>query len=221
MTEKQFIGFLRKIEQIALPALEKEIMRLYKDYLKRCGRGTEQLLADKIKLCLNERKRRLNKIFSFTPENVKRIEQINALLIEATKTLYDKTIEIDQQMGGLLQTSDGYLHDYSIEATLKVDCESDDTMAEILDEFSCSALRSFLANNTGNDAPETITDNLDDFHWNDEELSTPELNAIPHFCYASHTLFCHLFYSYSDCIGIKAFRNEVNVCCGNNIKIGG
>lgn len=68
MTEKQFTSFLTKIEQLPIPVLEKETVRLYQTYLKRCARGTERLVEDKIKLWLNERKRRLNRYFVFTPE---------------------------------------------------------------------------------------------------------------------------------------------------------
>ncbi len=77
MNEKQFVGFVTKIEQMPLPALEKETIRLYKIYLHRCAWGTERLAQDKIKLCLNERKRRLNRDFTFTPENLVKIRFIN------------------------------------------------------------------------------------------------------------------------------------------------
>lgn len=217
MTEKQFTSFLTKIEQLPIPVLEKETVWLYQIYLKRCASGTERLVEDKVKLCLNERKRRLNRDFVFTPEAVTCIATINSKLIAATKTLLDKTAELNLQMQQSLLLSDGFLHDYSIEATLKVDWQTDDTMAEILDEFpSYNSLRTFQTNRTA--ITDSIADNLDEFHWNDEALSAPELSAISHFCYATHVLFCHLFYAYSDILHIAGFRNIVNVSWENNQK---
>lgn len=217
MTEKQFTSFLAKIEQLPIPVLEKETVRLYQIYLKRCALGTERLVEDKIKLCLNERKRRLNRDFVFTPEVVTRIATINAKLTTATKTLLDKTTALNLQMQQTLLLSDGFLHDYSIEATLKMDWQTDDTMTEILDEFpGYNSLRTFQTNSADN--ADSIADNLDEFHWNEEDLSVPELSAISHFCYASHVLFCHLFYAYSDILHIAGFRNIVNVSWGNNQK---
>lgn len=220
MTEKQFIGFVAKIEQMPLLALEKEAIRLYEKYLHCCARGTERLIEDKIKLCLEERKRRLNSDFIFTSENVNRIHQIIEKLIIATQKLFDKTIEINEQMRGMLQSSDGFLHDFSIEATLIVNwAESENVMDEILKEFSRLPLRQFYANSSNNDNADTISDDLDTYNWNDEELSAPELSEIPYFPYAAHSLFCHLSYSYSDCIAIKAFRNDVNVSWENIVEI--
>jgi len=212
MNEKQFVGFVTKIEQMPLPALEKETIRLYKIYLHRCAWGSERLAQDKIKLCLNERKRRLNKDFIFTPENVNQIRQIVDKLIIATQKLFDKTIEINEQMRGVLQSSDDFLHEFRIEATLTVNWEeTDNVIGEILDEFEDLPLRQVNANSSNYDTADTITDKLDTSSWNEEELSAPELSEIPYFPYAAHSLFCHSFYSYSDCIAIKAFRNEINV----------
>jgi len=144
MNAKLFDSFVPKIEQLSLPALEKLLKAQYKIYLDSCARGAEQLASDKIHLCLCERKRRLNKEFKFTPENVTRIRQINEQLIVATQTLLDKTRGLNEQMSQMLQSSDGFLHDYSIEATLTVNWENtDDLMPEILDEFSILPLRSF------------------------------------------------------------------------------
>ncbi len=43
MTEKQFTSFLTKIEQLPIPKLEKETIRLYQLYLKPCElRKTKQ-----------------------------------------------------------------------------------------------------------------------------------------------------------------------------------
>lgn len=212
MTEKQLTNFLSKIEQLPLPALEKETIRLYKNYLHRCARGTEWLVDDKIRLCLNERKRRLNENYTFTPENVNRIRQIIEKLIIATQKLFNKTVELNEQMRGTLQSFDDFLHDFRIEAKLIVNWEeSDNVIDEILDEFSGLPLRDFYANGSNNDTADTITDKLDTSNWNDEELSVPELSEIPYFPYAAHSLFCHTYYSYSDCIAIKAFRNDINV----------
>jgi hypothetical protein len=108
------------------------------------------------------------------------------------------------------------LNEYSIEATLKVDWDSDDIMDEILDEFpGYNSLRTFQTNNTGNHDTENIAGDLDDHNWDIEELSVSELSTIPRFCYASHVLFCHLFYAYSDILRIVGFWNEVYVCWRN------
>lgn len=220
MTEKQFTSFLTKIEQLPIPKLEKETIRLYKIYLHRCAWGSERLAQDKIKLCLNERKRRLNNDFTFTPENVNQIRQIVEKLKIATQKLFDKTIEINEQMRGMLQSSDAFLHDFRIEATLTVKWEeTDNVIDEILDEFSGLPLRQFNANSSNDDTAETIADKLDASNWNDEELSSPVLSEIPYFPYAAHSLFCHSFYSYSDCIAIKAFRNEINVQWENKQRL--
>jgi len=220
MTNKQLTNFLSKIVQLPLPALEKETMRLYQLYLHRCTRGTERLVEDKIKLCLNERKERLNKDFTFTPENVNQIRQIVEKLKIATQKLLDKTIEINEQMRGMLQSSDSFLHEFSIEATLTVKWEeTDNAIDEILDEFAGLPLRQFNANSSNYDTVDTIADKLDESSWNEEELSAPELSEIPYFPYAAHSLFCHSFYSYSDCIAITAFRNDINVRWENIVEI--
>lgn len=219
MNAKLFDSFVPKIEQLSLTALEKILKAQYTIYLESCARGAERLASDKIHLCLCERKRRLNKEFKFTPENVIRIRQINEQLISATQTLLDKTKEINEQMSQLLQTSDDFLHDYSIEATLTVNWENTDNLiTEILDEFSIEPLRSFHINSRNNHSPDSLSDDLDSFNWNEEALSAPELSEIDYFPYASHSLFCHLYYSYSDCMVIQSFRNEINVSWGNIMK---
>ncbi len=60
-------------------------------------------------------------------------------------------------------------------------------------------------------------DEMLEFHWNDEILSTPELSHIPYFCHASHDLFCHHNYSISDIIRMNDFRNIINVEWENEI----
>lgn len=220
MTEKQIMRFVAKIEAMPLPALNKLIKGLYSNYLKCCARGTAQQVEDKIKLCLSERKRRLNKDFSFTPENVNQIRQIVEKLIITTQKLLDKTIEINEQMRRVLQSSDGFLLDFSIEATLQVNWEeTDNVIDEVLDEFSGLPLQNFYASSSQKSTSDTIDNNLDAKNWNIEELDTPELSEITYFPYAAHSLFCHTFYSYSDCIAINAFRNEINVCWTNIIEM--
>lgn len=215
MNAKLFDSFVPKIEQMSLPALEKLLKAQYKIYQDSCALGAEQLAFDKINLCICERKRRLNKEFKFTPENVTRIRQINEQLISATQTLLDKTKEINEQMSQLLQSSDDFLHDYSIEATLMVNWENTDNLiTEILDEFSIVPLRCFHVNSRNSHSPDSLSDDLDSFNWNEEALSAPALSEIEYFPYAAHSLFCHLFYSYSDCIAIQSFRNEINVSWG-------
>lgn len=219
MNANLFDSFVPKIEQMSLPALEKQLKAQYKIYLDSCARGAEQLASDKIHLCLCDRKRRLNKEFEFTPENVTRIRQIIEQLITATQTLLHKTKELNEQMSQILQSSDGLLHDYSIEATLMVNWENTDNLiTEILDEFSIVPLRSFHIDSRNNHSPDSLSDDLDSFNWNEEALLAPALSEIEYFPYAAHSLFCHLFYSYSDCIAIQSFRNEVNVSWGNIIK---
>lgn len=219
MNDKQFDNFVPKIEKLSLPALEKLLKAQYTIYLDSCARGAEQLASDKIHLCLSERKQRLNKEFGFTPENVARIRQINEQLIIATKSLLDKTKELNEQMSQILQTSDDFLHDYSIEATLTVNWENTDNLiTEILDEFSIEPLRSFHFDSRNTNSPDSISGELDSFNWNEEALSAPELSEIEYFPYAAHSLFCHLYYSYSDCMAIQSFRNEINVSWGNIVK---
>jgi hypothetical protein len=114
----------------------------------------------------------------FTPEAVTCIATINAKLIAATKTLLDNTNELNLQMQLTVLLTDGFLHDYSIEATMKVDWQSDDTMAEILDEFpSYNSLRTFQTNSVAN--TDSNDDNLDEFHWNDEQSVDQSINACP------------------------------------------
>jgi len=219
MNAKLFDSFVPKIEHLPLPALEKLLKAQYTIYLDSSARGAEQLASDKIHLCLSERKRRLNKEFEFTPENVARIRQINEQLIVATKSLLDKTKELNEQMSQLLQTSGDFLHDYSIEATLTVNWKNTyNLITEILDEFSIVPLRSFHIDSRSSNSPDSLSDDLDSFNWNEEALSAPELSEIEYFPYATHSLFCHLYYSYSDCMAIQSFRNEINVSWGNIMK---
>lgn len=219
MNDKLFDSFVPKIEKLSLPALEKLLKTQYTIYLDNCARGAEQLASDKIHLCLSERKRRLNNEFEFTPENVARIRQINEQLIVATKSLLDKTKELNEQMSQLLQTSGDFLHDYSIEATLTVNWKNTyNLITEILDEFSIVPLRSFHFDSRNINSPDSLSDDLDTFNWNEEALSAPELSEIEFFPYAAHSLFCHLYYSYSDCMAIQSFRNEINLSWGNIMK---
>lgn len=144
MNAKLFDSFVPKVKQLSLPALEKLLKAQYQIYLNSCVSGADQLARDKIHLFLGERKHRLNNEFEFTPKNVTRIRQINELLIVATRTLLDKTKELNEQMSQILKSSDVFLHDYSIEATLLVNWENTDNLiTEILDEFSIVPHRSF------------------------------------------------------------------------------
>jgi hypothetical protein len=228
MSTKQVDKYFEKVKEMSIPQLEKEIHKLYPAFLK-----SNETAKWKIYICLWSRKSKLNKSFKFTEAQVEQLEKVNQLLIDATTKLLKKTEQLDRQMQAIKAVGDDFLDDYDIEANLTIEFYDEDSilvidedenegqsdyqaMVEVLDETLTMPLRSFyLHDKEITESTETYDeryqDNMLNLNWDIEELSAPQLQHIPYFCYASHALFCHSNHSYSDIIRIKSFRNEIEV----------
>ncbi len=228
MSTKQVDKYFEKVKEMSIPKLEKEIHKLYPAFLK-----SNEMAKWKIYICLWSRKSKLNKNFKFSAAQVVKLEKVNQLLIDATTKLLKKTEQLDRQMQAIKAAGDDFLDDYDIEANLTIEFYDEDSilvidedenegqsdyqaMVEVLDETLTMPLRSFYFHDKENtESNETddqrYQDNMLNLNWDIEELSAPELQHIPYFCYASHALFCHSNHSYSDIIRIKSLRNEIEV----------
>jgi len=226
-----------EIESFALPALEAKIMELYDGYTNN---SLEELsYLDCLKDCLGIRKDIINQNCKFTPETVKHIERINAILTENTAKVLTKAGVLNKQMKAQKLAGDDFLDEFIIETTMGVTYTNEESiltlnidenngesdyhaMAEILHatagEFTI--LRRFFfsymdneisgENNDDSNRDESLRQN-----WNFGLIGAPELRHIPYFCYASHILFEESNYSISDIIRINDIRNEIKVTWKN------
>ena len=235
MSEKQVDKYFEKVKEMSIPKLEKEIHKLFPAFLK-----SNETAKWKIDICLWSRKRKLNTNFKFTAAQVEQLEKVNQLLIDATAKLLKKAELLDRQMQAIKAAGDDFLDDYDIESNLTIEFYDEDSilvidedendgqsdyqaMVEVLDETLTMPLRSFYLHDKENTeytetSDERYHDNMLNLNWDIEELSAPELQHIPYFCYASHALFCHSNHSYSDIIRIKSFRNEIEVHWQNFVE---
>jgi len=219
-----------EIEKMSLPELENRIKILHKEF-QRSGANKD----DKLDACLNVRKRLINSNFVFTPEAIKGIERINRILMESTAKVLKRTNLLCKHMTELKASGDDFLDSFYIEGTVSIKFNSEESlllpahdenngqsdyvvMAEILEDanHSYENLREFSFDEGGElfsteDEEVFVGDEMLENNWNIEELSESALRGIEYFCYASHILFVHSNYSFSDSIRINDIWNEVTV----------
>ena len=196
---------------------------------------------EKIKELLNARQSLLDNIFLATPEEIKRLEQVNSLLDDLTKKMFHRTTSLYR---GLMSScrDEEFDDDYEIEGTLKcnVDYDSEDgSYGTVLklenDEFYGSDFAYMIALiNKMQDSEnivechigykETHTLNMsekelncydywdDGISWNEGQLNRNELENIC-ICYAMHIICVHNEYSLLDLLRLNDFWIESLVKC--------
>ena len=219
-----------EIEKMSLPELENRIKILHKEF-QRSGANKD----DKLDACLNVRKRLINSNFVFTPEAIKGIERINRILMESTAKVLKRTNLLCKHMTELKASGDDFLDSFYIEGTVSIKFNSEESllllvpdennsqsdymaMSEVLEtsgnfyenlcEFSFDEVGELFSTE---DEEVFVGDEMLENNWNIEELSESALRGIEYFCYASHILFVHSNYSFSDSIRINDIWNEVTV----------
>ena len=219
-----------EIEKMSLPELENRIKILHKEFQR-----SRAYKDGKLDACLSVRKHLINCNFVFTPEAINGIERINRILMESTVKVLNRTNLLCKQMTELKARGDDFLDSFSVEGTVSVRFNSEESalileqdenngqsdyvaMAEVLEDanHSYENLIGFrfdegceLFSKAGEEI--FVGDEMQKSNWNIEELSDPVLSGIEYFCYASHCLFVHSTYSYSDIIRINDIWNEVKV----------
>jgi len=219
-----------EIKKMSLPELENQIKTLHKEFSR--SRAFDD---DKLKACLSARKHLINRNFVFTPEAINGVERINRILMESTAKVLKRTNLLCKQMTELKASGDDFLDSFYIEGKVSVKFNSEESlllpahdenngqsdyvvMAEILEDanHSYENLREFSFDEGGElfsteDEEVFVGDEMLENNWNIEELSESALRGIEYFCYASHILFVHSNYSFSDSIRINDIWNEVTV----------
>jgi len=219
-----------EIEKMSLPELENRIKILHKEFQR-----SRAYMDDKLDACLIVRKRLINTDFKFTPEAINGIDRINRILMESTAKVLKRTNLLCKQMTELKARGDDFLDSFYIEGTVSVKFNSEESlllpihdenngqsdyvvMAEVLEDanHSYKNLREFSFDEGGElfsteDEEVFVGDERMENNYNIEELSEPALSGIEYFCYASHVLFVHSNYSFSDSIRINDIWNEVTV----------
>ena len=222
--------YYEEIEKMTLPELENRIKTLHKEFQR-----SRAYKDDKLDACLSVRKHLINSNFVFTPEAINGIERINRILMESTVKVLKRTNLLCKQMTELKAREDDFLDSFYIEGTVSVKFNSEKSlllpvhdenngqsdyvaMAEVLEDanHSYKNLHEFsfdeggeLFSTEGEDV--FVGDERMENNYNIEELSEPALSGIEYFCYASHVLFVHSNYSFSDSIRINDIWNEVTV----------
>ena len=219
-----------EIEKLTLPELESRIKILHKEFFR-----THAYRDEKLEACLSQRKRLINDNFKFTPEAIWRIDRINRILTESTAKVLQRTNLLAKQMTELKALGDDFLESFWVEGTVSVKFNSENSllipdqdenngqsdylaMAEILEDANlCYENLIHFMVDEGKELITTageevfVVDEMLNCNWNIEELSDPALSGIDYFCYASHVLFAHSSYSFSDIIRINDIWNEVKV----------
>ena len=196
---------------------------------------------EKIKELLNARQSLLDNIFFATPEEIKRLEQVNSLLDDLTKKMFHRTASLYRALMSSCRDEE-FDDDYEILGTLKcnVDYDSEDgSYGTVLklenDEFYGSDFGYMIALINGMQDSENIVechigykethtlsmgneeldcyDHWDDgVSWNEGELNRKELEHIC-ICYAMHAICVHNEYSLLDLLRLNDFWVEVQITC--------
>ena len=227
---KDINEYYDEIEKMSLPELENRIKILHKEFQR-----SRAYKDDKLDACLSVRKHLINSNFVFTPEAINGIERINRILMESTAKVLKRTNLLCKQMTDLKASGDDFLDSFYIEGTVSVRFNSEEslllpildenngqsdyvTMSEVLETSAgfYENLRTFSFDEGGElfsteDEQIFVGDRMLENNYNIEELSEPALSGIEYFCYASHVLFVHTNYSFSDIIRINDVWNEVTV----------
>jgi hypothetical protein len=196
---------------------------------------------EKIKELLNARQSLLDNIFFATPEEIKRLEQVNSLLDDLTKKMFHRTASLYRALLSSYRDEE-FDDDYEIEGTLKcnVDYDSEDgSYGTVLklenDEFYGSDFGYMIALinemqdrenivecHIGYKETHTLSmsneeldcyDYWDDgISWNEGQQNRNELENIC-ICYAMHIICVHNEYSLLDLLRLNDFWVEVQITC--------
>jgi hypothetical protein len=163
---------------------------------------------------LEERKRRLNKDFVFTPEDIDVFLWIDYEIKKCVKKLQQQGVEIIKNLEKLTQEKGAFFNDFEVEAFIRpVIMEwielriAEDPISEIINWVEGDFILSFK--------PSIEHPNccyFGDLNWNDHELGVPKGTfAGHHIGYGMHELCSHSLWSFPDMMRISDIDCDLKV----------
>lgn len=178
----------------------------------------------KLKKMLEERRERLNDSFVWTPENKRKIVELNNGLLERYREAYDELVRLSAEYEERFRSGDKNYQDYTIDVEFWYNApesqnEEENDLWENLCEETLEWGPPLLARSSARDRglgirPFEDAMLIDDKSWNEYPFNTAELDDtyIYHFM---HAIFNHNHtYSLQDAVQMKAenFSWQLVIC---------
>jgi hypothetical protein len=168
---------------------------------------------------LEERQKRMNQQFVYTPEHIRQMVKLNEIVTDALEMMCREAEKELLQMQKRKRKNDPFLHDYGVECKLTPyiyvkDEESGDMCEpdEGIDALLIETLPEYVLWWFEGDTSERLRDRLyfsEDLNWNEcDGFSNGELSDY-YINYAMHELFHHTYFSLSDILRINWLWAEV------------
>jgi len=163
---------------------------------------------------LEERKRKLNKDFVFTSEDIETFLWIDSEIKKCVQKLQQQGVEIIKNLEKLTQEKDAFFNDFEVEAFIRpvimewIDLRiAEDPISEIINWVEGDFILSFK--------PSIEHPNccyFGDLNWNDHELGVVKGTfADYHIGYGMHALCDHSLWSFPDMMRISDIDCELKV----------
>lgn len=179
---------------------------------------------EKLKEMLEERYLRLNKSFEWTPENKRKIIELNNGLLERYREAYNEVVRVATEYEERFRSGDNNYKDYTIDVEFWYNApesqnkEENDLWDNLLEESNfwgpyLSASSSARGNGLGIQPFEEAM-LIDDKSWNEYPFYTPELDDT-YIYFFMHDIFNHnRTYSLQDAVQMKAenFSWQLVIC---------
>ena len=206
-----------KFEDCSVEQLEDIIMRLYNHGLYR--RERTKKVKDELNEALRERQYKINRTFEWTPGNREKLLHLNQKMIQCWEKLDAEARQTRQTLQKRLDDSDGFLHDFEIEATVSSFIyvpggdgefyEAEDCIEEVLID-SMDLPHCGVNHTTYSGDDHEIIYLCRDQNWNTEPLFEGHFDG--HFIsQAIHDLYDHTHLSFPDILKINRLWGELQV----------
>ena len=166
---------------------------------------------------LEERKRKLNKKFVFTPEHIEKFLWIDREIKKCAQILQEKGVKITKELEKMVSEKDAFFNDFEVEAIIspvivewsdEYQCESEteDKIIEVIEELGKSFILKFKPSET---LPNCCY--FGDLNWNDMLGAGSTIFADHHIGYGMHDLCDHSLWSFFDIVRITDFWCDIKV----------
>jgi len=174
---------------------------------------------DTLRGLLEERKRKLNKDFVFTPEYIEKFLWIDREIKKCVQKLQQQGEKVIKDLEKLIQKKDAFFIDFEVEAQIfpkiiewsdnyECECETEDKIVEIIDwiEKEHNYILRFSP------ALKDSSCYFSDLNWNDHELGARKGTfADYHIGYGMHELCSHSLWSFPDMMRINEIWCDLKV----------
>jgi hypothetical protein len=204
---------LKKYKTFTIEQLEDYIINYW---------SINKTVDDELKICLFARRRKINDIFEWTPENINELLNLNQKLINCFEKLKNEAISIAKTFQKRIEEKDDFLHDFEIEAKItpfvymldgsgmfyEAENGIERILMDSLDEYSV-LYHHFKLNETTDSEINMIYLNIEQ-NWSNDSIFGGKFDG-QFISQAIHDLYDHTCWSIPDILKINHLWTELRV----------